>query len=264
MMKDQTNLHTFVLCAYRESPYLEDCVKSLVGQTVKSKILIATATPNDLIAGVAEKYGIPVYVNEGEKGITGDWNFGVSQADTPFVTIAHQDDLYESTYAERVLEKLTKTKNPILIFTDYFEIREGERVYKNKLLKIKKIMNFGYRISRYNRWTRLRVLSIGNSICCPSVTYSAEACRDFRFDGSFKFACDWDAWDRLARKKGAFLYLPKPLMGHRIHEESETTKQTEGDGRAREEYQMFRRYWPEAIAKKLAKFYGKGADSNQL
>ena len=261
---EQTAKHTFVLCAYKESPYLEDCVKSLLGQTVKSTVLISTSTPNETIDAVAGKYGIPVYINEGERGITGDWNSAVSRAKTPYVTIAHQDDLYEPTYTESVLNKLTSAKNPILVFTDYFEIRDGERVYKNKLLKIKKLMNLGFRISRYNRWTRLRVLSIGNSICCPSVTYSTEVFRDFRFDGRFKFACDWDAWDRLARKKGAFLYVHKPLMGHRIHEESETTKQTGGEGRAREEYTMFRRYWPDAIAKKLSKFYGKGADSNQL
>lgn len=258
------NQHTFVLCAYKESPYLENCVQSLLAQTVQSKVIISTSTPNETIDGVAKKYDLPVYINEGEKGITGDWNFAVSQADTPYVTIAHQDDLYEPTYTEEILAKMTRAKSPILAFTDYFEIRDGERVYKNKLLKIKKIMNFGFRISKYSRWTRLRVLSIGNSICCPSATYKREVFEDFHFDGSFKFACDWDAWDRLARKKGAFLYIPKPLMGHRIHEDSETTKQTEGEGRAREEYAMFRRYWPDAIAKKLSKFYGKGADSNQL
>lgn len=38
-------LHTFAVCAYRESPFLEDCVRSLVRQTVKSRILIATSTP---------------------------------------------------------------------------------------------------------------------------------------------------------------------------------------------------------------------------
>ena len=256
--------HTFVLCAYRESLFLEDCVKSLLAQTVQSNILISTSTPNALIRGIAEQYGIPLYINEGEAGITGDWNFAFSKAQTPFVTIAHQDDIYEPTYTETVLQKATCAKKPILIFTEYFEIRGRERVYKNRLLKIKKMMNLGYRLFPHSRWARLRVLSVGNSICCPAVTYSAAACEGFRFDGSFQFACDWDAWDRLARQKGAFLYIPKPLMGHRIHEDSETTKQTAGEGRSREEYVMFRRYWPEGIARRLSNFYAKGADSNQL
>lgn len=256
--------HTFVLCAYGESPYLEECVRSLLSQTVKSNVILSTSTPNEHIGRIASEYGIPVAVNTGERGITGDWNFGFSQAESEYITIAHQDDVYEPTYTEEILRRAEAYKQPILLFTDYFEIRNGERIYKNKLLRIKRILNFGFRISAKSRFVRLRVLSIGNSICCPSVTYNREACRDFTFDKSFKFACDWDAWDRLARRRGAFGYIRQPLVGHRIHEESETTKQTEGEGRAREEYTMFCRYWPAFLARRLAKYYAKGADSNQL
>ena len=96
--------HTYALCAYKESAYLEECVKSLLEQTVKSTIFIATSTPNDHINAVAEKYNIPVYVNYGEKGIGGDWNFAYDKAQTPLVTIAHQDDIYEPTYTEKMLE----------------------------------------------------------------------------------------------------------------------------------------------------------------
>ena len=64
-MKD----HTFAVCAYQESPYLEECIKSLKKQTIKSNILIATSTPNDYIKGIADKYTIPYYINKGEGGI---------------------------------------------------------------------------------------------------------------------------------------------------------------------------------------------------
>lgn len=261
---DKTAVHTFVVCAYQESPFLEDCVKSLLAQTVKSKIVISTSTPNESIRAVASRYALPLFINEGEAGITGDWNFGFSLVDTPYLTIAHQDDLYEPTYTESILAKAERTKRPILLFTDYFEIRNGERVYNNTLLRIKKMMNFGFRLFRNWRWARLRVLSVGNSICCPSVTFCMEACKNFRFDGQFRFACDWDAWDRLARQKGAFVYVREPLMGHRIHEGSETTKLTADTRRAEEEYLMFHRYWPAFVARRLSKYYAKGADSNQL
>ncbi len=260
-MKDQ---HTFAVCAYKESAFLEECVQSLLAQTVPSTILIATSTPNDHINAIAEKYGLPLYINKGEAGITGDWNFARSCATTPFVTIAHQDDVYDPTFAEETLKKATKAKRPILVFTDYFEVRNGERIYKNKLMRIKRLLNRGFKLSAKCRFIRRRVLSLGNSICCPAVTFATDACSDFTFDGSFRFACDWDAWERLSRKRGAFLYVSKPLMGHRIHEESETTKLTAGSLRGEEEFRMFRRFWPAFIAKRLAKSYAKGADSNQL
>ena len=41
--------HTFVICAYQESEYLEECIRSLMRQTVKSEILMATSTPNPYI-----------------------------------------------------------------------------------------------------------------------------------------------------------------------------------------------------------------------
>ena len=118
-MKMEVN-HTFVVCAYKESAYLKECVQSLVQQTVKSKILIATSTPNELIQSVASEYSLPIYVNEGEKGIAGDWNFAMSLADTEYVTLAHQDDVYEPTYAEEVLRAAQKAKKPIIAFTEYF------------------------------------------------------------------------------------------------------------------------------------------------
>ena len=48
------NDHTYVLCAYKESAFLEDCVKSLLSQTMKSRIFIATSTPNEHISAIAE------------------------------------------------------------------------------------------------------------------------------------------------------------------------------------------------------------------
>ena len=53
-------------------------------------------------------------------------------------------------------------------------------------------------------------------------------------------------------------------MGHRIHEESETTAAIGDNKRSREEYEMFCKFWPKFIAKFIFKFYSKGQNSNQL
>ncbi len=260
----EQNQHTFVLCAYKESPYLEECIKSLLAQTYKSHICICTSTPNPHIKAAVEKYNLPYYVRDGVPSITEDWNFAVSQAHTPYVTIAHQDDVYEAEYTATVLEKASRYRRPILIFTDYYEIRNGERVLKNKLLKIKRRMNSVFRVFPRNRFVRRRVLSFGDPICCPAVTYAMAEYGDFRFDPNFRFACDWDAWERFSRKKGAFVYIKRPLMGHRIHEDSETTKQTQSTVRGEEEYRMLCRLWPKWMARFVNKFYKKGADSNKI
>ena len=64
--------HTFVLCAYKESAYLEECLLSLKEQSVRSTILIATSTPNDHIRSLAEKYRIPLFITDEPSGICSD------------------------------------------------------------------------------------------------------------------------------------------------------------------------------------------------
>ena len=107
--------HTFVIPAYKESPFLETCIQNLLAQTVKSNIVITTSTPNNYILDLANKYNLPYYINEGNtKGIAADWNFALSKSITALTTIAHQDDIYlpnftnieVSTQKETVLKGL--------------------------------------------------------------------------------------------------------------------------------------------------------------
>ena len=36
----KNNIHTFTVCAYKESPHLETCIQSLLSQTVETNIII--------------------------------------------------------------------------------------------------------------------------------------------------------------------------------------------------------------------------------
>ncbi len=47
--------HTFAVCAYKET-YLEEAVKSVIHQPIKSKVYILKGTPNDHISNIAAKY----------------------------------------------------------------------------------------------------------------------------------------------------------------------------------------------------------------
>jgi len=258
--------HTFAICAYKESEYLEECIVSLINQTVKTNIILATSTPNDYIEGLCNKYSITMYVNTGESGITQDWNFAYSKADTEYVTIAHQDDVYSDVYVENLELMMQKAKKPIIFFTDYYEVRNGQKVFDNKLLKVKKLMLLPLRIKLFHnsRFVRRRILSLGCAICCPSVTFVRNNCPDVIFAHGFRSVEDWEAWEKLSKLKGAFVYCHKPLMGHRIHEDSETSKIILDSARQEENYIIFRKFWPAPIARLLNSFYKKSEDSNNL
>lgn len=64
MKVDISKKHTFVVCAYKESQYLEECIQSVLNQNVKSKVIISTGTPNSYIKEIAEKYKLQLFVNQ--------------------------------------------------------------------------------------------------------------------------------------------------------------------------------------------------------
>ena len=257
--------HTFSVCAYKESDYLELLIDSLLAQTVKSNILISTSTPNENIDSIAKKHNLKVFVNpEPGKGIGADWNFAYSLAKTDFVTLAHQDDIYEPTYTEQVLKALEEVKKPILAYTDYYEIRPEGRVNENKLLKIKSLMNGPIGAFPNSRFVRNRMLSMGCPISCPSVTYNKKRFPSFEFVTYMKTNLDWDAEARLANEPGEFVYISERLLGHRIHPGSETTSGIGTGARSAEDLEMFERYWPKGIARFIHRFYEGGLKSNSI
>lgn len=257
--------HTFALCAYGESPYLEECLSSLTAQTTKTSVLIATSTPNDHIRTVALDFEVPLFVNPDGPGIASDWNFAISCAATPLVTVAHQDDTYATNYAEHALKGMNRAERPLILFTNYGEIRDGEEVNDNELLSIKRrllrpIVRAGG-ISDSIR-TKRRILSLGSSICCPSVTLNLPALPFPPFLAEMKSNLDWDAWERFSRLDGSFVYDSEILMHHRIHEGSETSALIRDNTRTHEDLEMLKRFWPSPVAHLINLIYSQGQKSN--
>ena len=52
---DISKMHNFVICAYKNSKYLEECIKSVLGQTITSNYLIVTSTPSKFIELLCKK-----------------------------------------------------------------------------------------------------------------------------------------------------------------------------------------------------------------
>ncbi|MCH4168064.1 MAG: glycosyltransferase family 2 protein [Streptococcaceae bacterium] len=258
--------HTFIICAYQESPFLEQCLHSLLAQqTVKngqSKVAIFTATPNFYIEKMSEQYQIELFIGK-SSGIGANWNEALSFVETPYATIAHQDDIYLADYGLKVLNEFEANSDLNIVFSDYSE-NDGDNQLRARNLNLK-IKSFGLNLmSLFNsRWYQRRIYAFGNFICCPAVSYNLIRLRDFKFDESLKMTLDWDAWERIMRLPGQIKFIPEKLMYHRIHQDSETTVNTLDQNREIEEYQMFQRYWPNFFAKLLMKFYVGNQKGNQ-
>ena len=260
-------IHTFVVLAYKESPDLERCIKSVLNQKYKSNVIIATSTPNDYINNLAKKYKLKVKVNKDAKHRIGDdFDFAIKTGDTKLVTISHQDDYYDYEYSYEVVKKFEENKNSIIIFTDYYEIKNNEKVTSNTNLKIKRILLRPLRKGKNycKKWAKRHVLKYGNAICCPAVTFNKDKVIFPLFDCELKCNIDWNGWEKLSKLDGGFTFVNKMLMGHKISEETTTTQIINLGIRTKEDYEIFRRFWPKLIAKILTKLYKKSEKSNSV
>ena len=263
-MKKNNFKHIFAVCAYEESPFLEESIKSLTAQTKKTDIIVSTSTPNRYISSICEKYSIPIFVTNSKPGIATDWNFAMNFADADFVTLCHQDDFFYPKYAENIDSSVNS--ETIIAFTDYRELKNDKFIYSSLNLSIKRFMLSPFLIPFLNNFVFLRrfILSFGSPICCPSVCYNKNKLSDLSFDTSFKCDLDWDYWERASKIKGNFVYIPKILMTHRIHESSETTKLIGDNIRGKEDLIMFERFWNKPIANFLYSLYKKSQNSNSI
>jgi len=258
------NDHCFAIPAYKDSIYLEDCIKSILSQTSKSEIIICTSTPTTQNKIMADKYGIPYFINDsGLQGIANDWNFALTSAKTRLVTIAHQDDIYEPDFAKSVINSMDADTQ--IAFTDYSDIHGDQIKTSTFNHTVKTLLLFPFLLKSKIRSKNLKklVLSIGDPICCPSVTINKALEPSFSFSVEYNCVLDWQAWYHLAQKEGSFVFIHQKLMRHRVHQESETSNQIKQGKRRAEEELMLQQIWGKGIGKCIAWVYQLGQLENK-
>ncbi|MDD3253997.1 MAG: glycosyltransferase family A protein [Lachnospiraceae bacterium] len=251
--------HTFAICAYKDSPYLEACIKSLKRQSVTSEIILCTSTPSRYLQALADVFDLPLYVRDGESDIQADWNFAYGKAKTRLVTIAHQDDCYHRDYGKQVQACWERYPDTTVFTTDCVIIKH-ETAQKPDLVQfVKHVLRFPLRFHGISdrTWVKRLALRFGNPIICPSCTYDKEALGEPLFDSPYKFALDWDTMWKLAERPGRFVCIEKPLLRYRIHDGATTKACIENHQRTADEAAMFARIWPEPIVRGLMFFYRK-------
>jgi hypothetical protein len=260
--------HTFAIPVYLPAPNLAALLESLRVQAGNhSEILLATSTPSAELEAFAKHHALPLHVNPQRIGIAADWNFALSAAQTQFVTLAHQDDYFASPYVARLSSALRRNPNGVLAFCDYSEHTPLGFRPTNINLRIKRALRqraFGRRECIANTRDKVRLLSLGNPICCPSVMFNRSLLAGFRFPAGFRTNLDWMAWLELARRTGGFVYVRERLVSKGVHAGSETTATIANRAREREDRAIFDALWPRPVAAALAFLYRLGYRANRL
>lgn len=258
--RDLVQQHSFVVLAYKDSPFLGDCLRSLRAQTAAPNILIATSTPSPYIEAQAREHGVEVLVNPRREGIAGDWNFALEATRSRWVTLAHQDDVYYPRFLERTLELFDRSRAGPLCFTGYAEVDDDGRPTSSKISKVKHLIQLlALGSEEPIRGLRLRaMLAFGNTLPCSSVTYDRQRLGPFAFSQDFASNLDWDAWLRLAARGEVFLHTHERLIGRRHNPLTETSQLIKDGRRKAEDVMMFRRIWPRPVGDLIAQIYRVG------
>ena len=256
--------HCFAISAYGNSPYLEDCIRSLKDQSAGEPVIVlCTSTPDPFIEELALKYCIPYYVRTGASSLKDDWNFAVETAvretGAELVTVAHQDDLYHRDYLKALKAAYSLYPDLIVFCTRYRTINALSEPVSGKAEAVKRLLRFPLRLRRAADRTVIKraALVFGNSIGCPTCTYNIAGTGLPLFCNDYHFVIDWDTLWRLGGMPGRFVCLEKELLDYRVHDQAETKKNIENHVREREEMEMFGRIWPRPVARFLMHFYKK-------
>jgi hypothetical protein len=252
--------HEFVVPAHQDSPYLADCLKSLRQQTEPARILLATSTPSGHIVSTGRSFGLDTKINPLRSGIAADWNFALRSSKARFVTLAHQDDVYDPTFLQRTLALFNTHPAGALCFTGYAQIDDKGRRVTSKISLAKHTLErliLGSREAIYPK--RMRAfLSFGNPLPCSSVTFDREKLADFTFKDRYQSNLDWEAWLTLCAQGIMFLRVPARLVGRRHNGLTATSRLIQQGRRQAEDRDMFRKLWPEPVASAIALLYRVG------
>jgi glycosyltransferase involved in cell wall biosynthesis len=261
-------LHTFAIPVYRSAPNLAALIESLRAQSEgRSEILLATSTPSAELDAFAKSHALPLHVNPQRIGIAADWNFALAAAQTEIVTLAHQDDYFAPAYVARLTSALQRHPGALIAFCDYSEHTPLGARRTNINLRIKRLLrqrSFGALECITDIRDKVRLLSLGNPICCPSVMFDRSGLADFRFPSGFQTNLDWMAWLELARRPGGFVYVRERLVSKGVHVGSETTATIASRAREREDRAIFNTLWPRPVAAALATVYRLGYRANRF
>lgn len=260
--------HTFVIPVYGAAPALPTLVASLRAQAgTRSEILLTTSTPTPELAELAHRERLPLEINPQRLGIAADWNFALDAARTPLVTLAHQDDVFAANYLTQLVHALQRHRDALIAFSDYTEHTPSGTRRVNINVRVKRLLcrrAFDGRECLSDPRDKLRLLSLGNPICCPSVMFNRVTLGEFHFPEGWRTNLDWMAWVNLARCPGGFVYVREPLVSKGIHAGSETTSTIAGQVRAREDRALFELFWPRSVAVLITAVYKLGYLANRV
>lgn len=222
---------TVILPVYNVENYLEECLESLVNQTIDDCEIIAIndgSTDNSrlILERYQSKYTNITVVNQKNSGVSKSRNVGIDLAKGEYLYFCDSDDYIEKNLIEVCYEICEREKLDILWFSasiiDYLNIEKGNKTIDTDMQQF---------IDSSKIYTGIEITSqvIRNSVL-RSYMWNKIYKRSLFVDNNFKFNEDIvyedvDLLLKILMKANRVKYIPQKLYTYRRRENSITTSE---------------------------------------
>jgi len=231
------------LPAYNGARFIQASVRSLLAQTYREFELIVLDDAS--VDGTVSALGrfsdrrLRIVRSDVHRGAAGNWNRAFELAETPYIAICHQDDVYEPAFLGALLALLDSRPDAFIAHCKARTIDERGKPASAPADRYKD--SFWPADEPYERGGReeLAALRRGSYIVTPSVLYRIAAVREIGlFSTEYEQSIDWNYWLRGVLAGHTVTGTRQRLMNYRRHPAMTTEKSEASLTRYREEVRL--------------------------
>ena len=239
---------TIVMPVYNGARHLREAIASLL----PARLIVVDDASTDDSVSIARSCGVEIVRNERRLGLAENWNRCIELVTTPFFVLAHQDDVYEPSYAATMLALLEQHPRAFIAHCKTTPIDDDGRTIATPAARYKESLWPKHDPYEEGAEVGLPRLARGNFIVAPSVMFRTEAARAIGRFSPFDFVPDWEYWMRGLLAGFTIVGTHRRLVRFRRHAATATRALERTFDRYREEIAL--QLWIEREAKIPAQY----------
>jgi glycosyltransferase involved in cell wall biosynthesis len=215
-MLENSPLVSIIMNCHNGEKYLEESVKSIIGQSYKNwELIFWDNVSQDNSKKIINKFSddrIKYFKSENFKKLYEARNLAIQKANGKFISFIDTDDMWEINKLEKQIEFFLKNKDFEIVYSNYTIIDEK---------KNKRNIKFKYKQPSgmiFNDLLKKYTVGIG-TVCLERKIF-----KDYSFNSDFDIIGDFDFFLKLSKKK-KFGYIHDELFFYRLHDSNLSKKQ---------------------------------------
>ncbi|HEY0142006.1 MAG TPA: glycosyltransferase [Thermoanaerobaculia bacterium] len=233
---------TIAVPTFNGARFLSETLASLRSQTLPPADLVVLddASSDDSAAVAASMPEVRVIRSAERRGLAANWNAALALCETPYLVLAHQDDVYEPRFAETLVAALEAHPRAAAAHCKASTIDEHGRPFTHPAgLYKERFWPRDAAIVEREPAAELAILRQGNYVIAPSAILRMSIVRQLGpFDTRYAFVTDWEYWLRASLAGHTLVGVVERLVRFRRHEATATRDSERSLRRYEEELEL--------------------------